>query len=84
MLGAMFVWFFYVYHQSQYWADTTPPKTNLASSLPTGQLSLEMQEEIIREDHRFLNLLKKKVEGHELALRRQDQDRKDFESLLNM
>jgi hypothetical protein len=45
-------------------------------------LSLEEQEEILKEDHRFLKVIKKKVEGHELALRKQEElranEREDY------
>jgi hypothetical protein len=87
MLGVAVSWYFYVHiFSSARIAEEatdvqTLPRTRLSTSL-----SLEEQEAIIREDHRFIKVLKKRVEGHELALRKQDelnvQEREDFRKLI--
>lgn len=52
------------------------------AAVKTRTLTLEEQEEILKEDHRFLKVLKKKVEAHEHTLRElQSQESHDYSRL---
>jgi hypothetical protein len=96
MLAVLCGWFYFYFHlfhyryESSSLVDATHEHQQIRRIAPTTaapytaarSLSLEEQEEILKEDHRFLKVLKKKVEGHELALRKQEElranEREDY------
>ena len=95
MLAVLCGWFYFYFHLFHYRIfdsssslDATQQIRRIAPTLAADpysaarSLSLEEQEEILKEDHRFLKVIKKKVEGHELALRKQEElranEREDY------
>lgn len=94
MLAVLCGWFYFYFHLFHYRLfdssslDATQQIRRIAPTLAADpysaarSLSLEEQEEILKEDHRFLKVIKKKVEGHELALRKQEElranEREDY------